>query len=33
VDYCLHTPADGLRSIESVRTIIAMVDHNKKILK
>lgn len=30
VDYCLHTPADGLRSIESVRTIIAMVDHNKK---
>ena len=32
-DYCLHTPADGLRSIESVRTIIAMVDHNKKILK
>ena len=30
VDYCLHTPADGLRSI---RTIIAMVDHNKKILK
>ena len=33
VDYCLHTPADGLRSIESVRTIISMVDHNKKILK
>ena len=33
VVYCLHTPADGLRSIESVRTIIAMVDHNKKILK
>ena len=33
VDYCLHTPVDGLRSIESVRTIIAMVDHNKKILK
>ena len=33
VDYCLHAPADGLRSIESVRTIIAMVDHNKKLLK
>ena len=33
VDYCLHSPADGLRSIESVRTIIAMVYHNKKFLK
>lgn len=33
VDYCLNAPADGYRSIESVRTIIDMVDHNKKCMK
>lgn len=32
VDYCLKTPEDGLRSIESVKTIISMVDHNKGII-
>lgn len=33
VDYCLHTPTDGFRSIESVKRIITMVNHNKQYLK
>ena len=33
VDYCLHTPTDGFRSIESVKRIITMVSHNKQYLK
>ncbi len=30
VDYCLHTPEDGLRSAESVRKINALIDRNMK---
>ena len=33
VDYCLHTPTDGFRSIESVKRIITLVNHNKQYLK
>ncbi|MDE6161004.1 MAG: glycosidase, partial [Muribaculaceae bacterium] len=28
VDYCLHTPADGLTTAESVRTINRLIDSN-----
>jgi len=31
VDYCLNTPADGLRSILSVENIYQMVDNNKRL--
>lgn len=30
VDYCLNTPADGFRSVTSVRSIIDLIDKNKK---
>lgn len=30
VDYCLHTPADGLRSAASVARINALIDKNKQ---
>ena len=33
VDFCLHTPADGLSSRESVRTLNAYIDRNLAILK
>ena len=33
VDYCLHTPKDGLRSAASVRTINALIDDNEAYLK
>ena len=29
VDYCLNTPADGLTTAESVRTINRLIDANK----
>ena len=29
VDYCLHTPEDGLRSAASVATINALIDKNR----
>ena len=32
VDYCLHTPEDGLRSAASVATINQLIDKNKKFL-
>lgn len=32
VDYCLHTPADGLRSATSVQQIVALVNKNKQFL-
>ena len=32
VDYCLHTPADGLRSAASVATINELIDKNKEYL-
>lgn len=32
VDYCLHTPQDGLRTGESVRTLNALIDKNLPIL-
>lgn len=32
LDYCFNTPADGLRSAESVRTIYKLVDMNKETL-
>ncbi|MNN13657.1 4-O-beta-D-mannosyl-D-glucose phosphorylase [compost metagenome] len=28
LDYCLNTPADGLRSAESLRKVINLIDHN-----
>ena len=31
VDYCMHTKPDGLRSAESVKTIIDLIDKNKSI--
>lgn len=31
LDYCFNTPADGLRSIESVKSIYKLVDNNKKL--
>ena len=31
VDYCLNTPADGLRSAMSVEAITKLVDKNKKL--
>jgi 4-O-beta-D-mannosyl-D-glucose phosphorylase len=33
VDYCLHTPADGLRSAASVQERVRMIERNLKILK
>lgn len=33
VDYCLNTPADGLRSATSVQTINKLIDKNKAYLK
>lgn len=33
VDYCLHTPADGLRSAISVATINELIDRNEAFLK
>ena len=32
LDYCFHTPADGYRSIESVRHIYDLIDRNKLFL-
>lgn len=32
IDYCLHTPADGLRSASSVASINALIDRNKQFL-
>lgn len=31
LDYCFNTPADGLRSIESVKNIYRLVDKNKEL--
>jgi len=33
VDYCLHTPEDGLTSGSSVRTLKKQIDRNLEILK
>ena len=33
VDYCMNTPADGLRSAESVKAINELIDRNKEYLK
>ena len=33
VDYCLHTPADGLRSATSVAAINELIDRNEVFLK
>jgi 4-O-beta-D-mannosyl-D-glucose phosphorylase len=33
LDYCLHTPADGLRSAESVKRITDLINKNHKFLK
>lgn len=33
VDYCLHTPADGLTTAESVRTINRLIDKNLEYFK
>jgi 4-O-beta-D-mannosyl-D-glucose phosphorylase len=33
VDYVMHTPEDGLRSATSVKTLIQLIDHNKKLLQ
>lgn len=33
IDYCLHTPEDGLRSASSVAEIHALIDRNKLIQK
>lgn len=33
VDYCLHTPADGLSTGESVRTINRLIAQNQSIIK
>ncbi len=33
VDYCLNTPADGLTSAESVKTINALIDRNNAFMK
>lgn len=30
VDYCLNTPADGYRSVTSVKTILNLIEKNKK---
>ncbi len=30
VDYCLNTPSDGLRSINSVETINQLIEKNKR---
>lgn len=32
VDYCLHTPADGLTTTSSVETLKALIDKNMKIM-
>lgn len=32
VDYCLHTPQDGLSTSESVRTLNHLIDHNLGII-
>ena len=29
VDYCLHTPADGMRTGESVKTLNELIDKNQ----
>jgi 4-O-beta-D-mannosyl-D-glucose phosphorylase len=31
VDYCLNTPADGLRSAASVETLKKIIDNNLKL--
>lgn len=33
VDYCLHTPADGLTSGASVRALTKQIERNLEILK
>jgi 4-O-beta-D-mannosyl-D-glucose phosphorylase len=33
LDYVKHTPADGLRSAESVKTLCSIIDKNKKLNK
>ena len=32
VDYCLHTPADGLRSAALVAAVNALIDRNEAFL-
>lgn len=31
LDYCLHTPEDGLRSINSVRSILQLIEKNESV--
>ncbi|MEG1005180.1 MAG: glycosidase [Bacteroides sp.] len=31
IDYCFHTPADGLRSASTVDNIVALIDKNKQL--
>lgn len=31
IDYCFHTPADGLRSATTVDNIVALIDKNKQL--
>ena len=33
VDYCLHTPQDGLRSAASVQTINRLIDANENFFE
>ncbi|MDE6624429.1 MAG: glycosidase, partial [Alistipes sp.] len=33
VDYCLHTPADGLATAASVEQIKALIDRNRKLME
>ena len=33
VDYCIHTPEDGFRSAESVRTRITLISRNLEWMK
>lgn len=32
IDYCLHTPADGLRSAASVENICKLIEANKYVM-
>ena len=33
VDYCIHTPADGMRSAASVQTVLKLINKNKAYLE
>lgn len=33
IDYCMHTPSDGLRSSASVETLKNMIDRNRMVMK